>query len=156
MFRTHVNEIAGVPGMFGDGLTHWHGVSRALASHWFHVSVKRFHDGRFVAYEEMVNDEPRLVELLVAQDEELVVQEVQVVSPSWMNQGSGWRMEKLELLSMGYTQAGVPTSVLEVEGGAVYVDTHDPCLDVDSLTGLKELYRSRVARADAPEEPGRA
>lgn len=25
--------------MFGDGLLHWHGVSRALATHWYHVAV---------------------------------------------------------------------------------------------------------------------
>ena len=43
------------------------------------------HEGQFRAYEEMVSDEPRLVELLIAQDESMVVQEGQVVTPSWMN-----------------------------------------------------------------------
>lgn len=51
-------------GMFGDGLAHFHAVSRSLATHWYHVSLKRRHEDRFVAYEEMLNDEPRLVELL--------------------------------------------------------------------------------------------
>jgi len=81
MFRTYQSDIAGIPGMFGDGLSHWHGVSRALHSHWYHVTVERREDGRFVACVEMLNDEPRLVELLMSQDESLVVQEVQVVTP---------------------------------------------------------------------------
>ncbi|MGY3282478.1 hypothetical protein ACVW05_000050 [Pseudomonas fulva] len=130
--------------MFGDGLMHWHGVSRALATHWYHVSVQRLHEGQFRNHVDMVNDEARLVELLLDQDESLVVREVQATTPGWMNKGDGWKMEKLLSLSMGFSQEGVPVSILEVEGGAVYIDTHEPGLTVESLTGLKELYRSRT------------
>lgn len=136
-----MQDQAGAVGMFGDGLAHFHAVSRSLATHWYHVSLKRRHEDRFVAYEEMVNDEPRLVELLIAQGESLVIQEVQVVTPAWMNKGSGWKMEKLKSLSMGFNQVAVPICVLEVESGDVYVDTHQRDLDVDSLIGVKELYR---------------
>ncbi|WPK02114.1 hypothetical protein R6U79_07610 [Pseudomonas putida] len=156
MFRSHQADMAGIPGMFGDGLMHWHGVSRALATHWYHVSVQRLHEGQFRNYEEMLNDEMRLVELLVAQDENLVVQEVQAVTPSWMNKEGGWKMEKLTSLSMGHNQAGVAVCVLEVEGGAVYVDTHEPGLGADSLSGVKELYRRGMAQASAAAEPRRA
>lgn len=155
MFRSHQADMAGLPGMFGDGLMHWHGVSRALATHWYHVSVQRLHEGQFRNYEEMFNDEARLVELLVAQDESLVVQEVQAVTPSWMNKDGGWKMEKLTSLSMGHNQAGVAVCVLEVEGGAVYIDTHEQGLGVDSLNGVKELYRRGMAQAHA-SEPRRA
>lgn len=155
MFRSHQADMAGIPGMFGDGLMHWHGVSRALATHWYHVSVQRLHEGQFRNYEEMLNDEMRLVELLVAQDESLVVQEVQAVTPSWMNKDVGWKMEKLTSLSMGHNQAGVAVCVLEVEGGAVYIDTHEQGLGVDSLNGVKELYRRGMAQAHA-SEPRRA
>jgi hypothetical protein len=155
MFRSHQADLAGIPGMFGDGLMHWHGVSRALSTHWYHVSVQRLHEGQFRNYEEMLNDEPRLVELLMSQDESLVVQEVQVVTPGWMNNGVGWKMEKLISLSMGISRAEVPICVLEVESGEVYVDTHEPELDVGSLTGLKEVYRRRPV-TDAPDAKGRA
>ncbi|WP_150800859.1 hypothetical protein [Pseudomonas fluorescens] len=141
MFRISMQDQAGPVGMFGDGLAHFHAMSRSLATHWYHVSLKRRHEGRFVAYEEMLNDEPRLVELLVSQDESVVIQEVQVVTPAWMNKGSGWKMEKLKSLSMGFNQVAVPICVLEVESGDVYVDTHQRDLDVDSLIGVKELYR---------------
>lgn len=141
MFRISMQDQAGPVGMFGDGLAHFHAMSRSLATHWYHVSLKRRHEGLFVAYEEMLNDEPRLVELLVSQNQSVVVQEIQVVTPGWMNKGSSWKMEKLTSLSMGFNQAGVPICVLEVEGGDVYVDTHQRDLKVESLTGLKELYR---------------
>ncbi|MBD8623401.1 hypothetical protein [Pseudomonas sp. CFBP 13727] len=141
MFRISMQDQAGPVGMFGDGLAHFHAVSRTLVTHWYHVSLQRRHDGRFVAYEEMLNDEPRLVELLVSQDESMAVQEVQIVTPSWMNKGSSWRMEKLTSLSMGFNQVDVPICVVEVESGDVYVNTHQRDLDVNSLTGLKELYR---------------
>jgi hypothetical protein len=131
--------------MFGDGLAHFHAMSRTLATHWYHVSLKRRHEGRFVAYEEMLNDEPRLVELLISQDESLVIQDVQVVTPAWMNKGSGWKMEKLESLSMGFNQAEVPICVLQVESGDVYVNTHQRDLNVDALIGIRELYRRSAA-----------
>lgn len=156
MFHSHQADMAGIPGMFGDGLMHWHGVSRALATHWYHVSVQRLHEGQFRNYEEMINDEARLVELLLAQDESLVVREVQAVTPNWMNKDAGWKMEKLTSLSMGHNQAGVVVCVLEVEGGAVYVDTHEPGLGADSLNGVKELYRRGMAQASAAAEPRRA
>jgi hypothetical protein len=98
-----------------------------------------------VAYEEMLNDEPRLVELLISQSESVVVQEVQVVTPGWMNKGTSWRMEKLTSLSMGFNQAEVPICVLEVESGDVYVNTHQRDLDVGALVGVKELYRCSAA-----------
>lgn len=140
-----MQDQAGPVGMFGDGLAHFHAVSRSLATHWYHVSLKRRHEERLVAYEEMVSDEPRLVELLIAQDESLVVQDVQVVTPGWMNKGSSWKMEQLTSLSMGFNQVEVPICVLQVESGDVYFNTHQRDLDVGSLIGLKELYRRSAA-----------
>lgn len=144
-----MQDQAGPVGMFGDGLTHFHAMSRSLVTHWYHVSLKRRHEGRFVAYEEMLNDEPRLLELLLCQDESMVVQEVQVVTPGWMNKGLSWKMEKLTSLSMGFNQVEVPICVIKVEGGAVYVDTHQRDLDVASLKGVKELYRRSAPAATA-------
>ena len=140
-----MQDQAGPVGMFGDGLAHFHAVSRSLATHWYHVSLKRRHDERFMAYEEMVSDEPRLVELLISQDESMVIKEVQVVTPAWMNKGSSWKMEKLTSLSMGFNQVEVPICVLQVESGDVYVNTHQRDLDVDALVGVRELYRRSAA-----------
>lgn len=140
-----MQDQAGPVGMFGDGLAHFHAMSRSLVTHWYHVSLKRRHEGRFVAHEEMLNDEPRLVELLISQDENVVIQEVQVVTPAWMNKGSCWKMEMLTSLSMGFNQVEVPVCVLRVESGDVYVNTHQRDLDVDALVGVRELYRRSAA-----------
>lgn len=64
-----------------------------------------------------------------------------------MNKGDGWKMEKLTSLTMGFSMDEVPVSILEVEDGEVYIDTHEPGLKVESLTGLKELYRCRASNS---------
>lgn len=144
MFRTNTADQVGFEGMFGDGLAHFHSVSRVLGTHWYHVSLKRRHEDRFVSYEEFLNDESRLVQLLCSQGDDLVVHEVQVVTPGRMNKHAGWRMEKLKVLSMGFDRAEVPVCVLEVEDGRVYSDSYDSNFRLQSLTGLKELYRCRA------------
>jgi hypothetical protein len=145
MFRISIQNQAGPVGMFGGGRAHFHAMSRSLVTHWYHVSLKRRHEGRFVAYEEMLNDEPRLVELLVSQDESMAIQDVQVVTPAWMNKGSGWKMEKLKSLSLGFNQAEMQICVLHVESGDVYVNTHQRDLHVDALVRVRELYRRSAA-----------
>lgn len=149
MFRTSIHDQAGFTGMFGDGLAHWHSVSRALPTHWYHVSIKRRHEDRLMPYEEFLNDESSLVRLLTAQGEDLVVHEVQVVTPGRMNKHAGWRMEKLKVLSMGFNKAEVPVCVLEVESGRLYSDSFERDFKVQSLTGLKELYRCRAIESVA-------
>lgn len=140
MFRTHNTDIAGLPGMFGEGLAHWHAVSRSLATHWYHVSIKQRHEDRFVSQVEMLNDETKLFELITAQGEDFVLDELQVVSPSWINKSGGWRMERLTSVSVGYDKNDIPVCLMEVESGAVYVDVHDPTFDVSTLTNLRKIY----------------
>ncbi|WP_313432249.1 hypothetical protein, partial [Pseudomonas sp.] len=120
MFRSHQADMAGIPGMFGDGLMHWHGVSRALATHWYHVNVKRRIDGRFVSSQEMLNDEPKLHELVSAQDDDLQIDDVQVVTPARLNGTATWRMERLKSVSMGFDRNDCPVCLLEVERGQIY------------------------------------
>ena len=50
-------------------------------------------------------------------------------------------MELLTWFSVGFNQVEVPICILEVASGDDYLNTHQGCLDVESLTGLKELYR---------------
>jgi hypothetical protein len=142
MFRSHQADMAGIPGMFGEGLMHWHGVSRALASHWYHVSVKRRMDGRYVSSEELLNDEPRLHELVSAQSDDLQIEDVQVVTPSRLNGSRGWRMERLRSVSLGFDKNDCPVCLLEVESGEIYNDSHERSFDRASLRKVKELYRA--------------
>ncbi|WP_047528690.1 hypothetical protein [Pseudomonas sp. 11/12A] len=140
MFRTVDTEIAGFPGMFGDGLAHWHSVSRVLNTHWYHVAVKTRHEDRFADTVEFLNDETRLHELISSQNEDFVITEVQVQTPPWMNGGQSWRMEKLNAVSIGYDPNSVVICLLEVESGVVYTDAHDSSFDAQSLTNVKKIY----------------
>ncbi|MGY3171382.1 hypothetical protein ACVWYU_000756 [Pseudomonas sp. TE12234] len=140
MFRTIDTEMAGIPGMFGEGLAHWHRVSRVLNTHWYHVAVKIRHEDRFVDTVEFLNDETRLHELVSSQSEDLVITEVQVQTPPWMNRSKSWRMEKLNGVSIGYNPHSVVICLLEVESGIVYSDTHDDSFDARSLTNVKKIY----------------
>jgi hypothetical protein len=132
MFRTHTDEMAGLPGMFGEGLAHWHAVSRSLATHWYHVSIKQRYEDRLI--------ETKLFELISAQGPDLVIDELQVVSPPWINKSGSWRMERLTSVSVGYDKKEVPVCLLGVESGAVYTDVHDPTFDANTLTNLRKIY----------------
>jgi len=139
MFRTIIKDIEGVPGMFG-GLVHWHGISRALNIHWYHVCVKERLEGRFISMIEMLNDETRLLEVLELQNEDYVVTEIQALIPPWMTGSKTWRMEVLSAVSVGYDRFGAVICLLEVESGEVYADSHDRLFDPKLLTNVRKIY----------------
>ena len=140
MFRTIDTEMAGIPGMFGEGLAHWHSVSRVLNTHWYHVALKIRHDDHFVDTVEFLNDETRLHELTSSQNEDFFIAEVQVQTPPWMNRSKSWRMEKLSSVSIGYDSNSVVVCLLEAENGVIYTDAHDDSFDAKTLTNVKQIY----------------
>ena len=71
MFRTDDDDILGLPGMFGEGQCQWHQVSRVLRNHWYHVTVQAQQQGRITEAVLMVDSEPRLQKILIAQDDEM-------------------------------------------------------------------------------------
>lgn len=48
MFRTLDSDLIGVPGMFGEGVSHWNGVSRLLRTPWYHLTLSVENEGRLV------------------------------------------------------------------------------------------------------------
>jgi hypothetical protein len=140
MFRTYESDIAGVPGMFGEGLAHWHMISRTLQTHWYHVDLKVRHEDRLIPLVVMPNDESKLHEILKEQSANLVVTEVKVVTPPWMNKTGEWQMEKLARVSIGDDRNDTPVCLLEVASGSVYADVHDPFFNAESLTNIRKIY----------------
>ncbi|MBH3382832.1 hypothetical protein I5S53_02415 [Pseudomonas juntendi] len=140
MFRTDDNDLAGLPGMFGHGLAHWHAVTRMLRKHWFHLSVVMVGEGKGHEFELMVNDELKLQQVLQAQDDEVYVKDIQVVTPANMNGSGAWQMEKVSKLAIGDDQDRDAVCVVMVSGGAVYHDSYRSNLDVASLTNMRVLY----------------
>lgn len=142
MFRTLETDQAGITGMFGDGLAHWHAVSRVLGSHWYHVTIEITCEGNPTEVVLLINDERRLQAAYNYQDDEALITDVQVVTPAYMNGGKGWRMEPLKRVSLGENQDECSVCVIEVESGAVYHDSHCEGFDCSSLTNLREIYHS--------------
>ncbi|MHC8339389.1 hypothetical protein [Pseudomonas sp. HLT2-19-2] len=140
MFRTNESDMAGVPGMFGEGLSHWHMISRSIQTHWYHVTLKIRHEDRLVSLVVMPSDESKLHEILSSQSSDIVVTEVQAVTPPWMNRGGEWLMEKLSGVSIGFDGNDIQVCVLELESGSVYTDVHAPSFTVESLTKIRKIY----------------
>lgn len=140
MFRTHDSVLAGIPGMFGEGYKNWHMVERLLAMHWFHVALEHSEDGRTIPLVVMPSDVQMLTEILSQQDSTIVVTDIQVITPKWMNKSEGWKMEKLISLSVGDDQHGVRVSLLEVVGGVTYTDSHQDAFDTSALTNVCKVY----------------
>lgn len=146
MFRTEDSDLIGVPGVFGEGLAHWHSVSRLLRTHWYHLTIRLTDQGRSTEFVDMIEGEHRLQSMLVTQSAEREVTDVQVMTPAWMNKGAGWDMERVTKVSLGY-DGDFEVSLIEVEGGAVYHSSHRPGFQIDLLTDLHPIFLSSMIRS---------
>ena len=146
MFRTHDADMVGLPGMFGEGQCQWHQVSKVLRNHWYHVTVQAETEGRISEAVLMIDSEPRLQQVLIAQDAETIITEVQVVTPAHMNGKGGWRMEPLTKVMLGEDQNECVVCLLEVETGCKYHNSHQPGFSSDALNNLRPVYHVNMIR----------
>ena len=146
MFRTHDADMLGMPGMFGEGQYQWHQVSKVLRNHWYHVTVQAQHKGQTTEVVLMIDSEPRLQQVLIAQDEETIITDVQVVTPAYMNGSAGWRMEALTKVTLGEDQNECVVCLLEVETGSKYHSSHQPGFNSNVLSNLRPIYHANMIR----------
>ena len=146
MFRTHDADLLGLPGMFGEGQCQWHQVSRVLSTHWYHVTVQAKYESVITEAVLMVDSEPRLQQILSAQDADTIVTEVQVVTPAHMNGTAGWCMETLTQATLGDDENECAVCLLEVETGARYHSSHQPGFKSDVLRNLRPIYHANMIR----------
>ncbi|WP_282349015.1 hypothetical protein [Pseudomonas sp. PS01301] len=146
MFRTQDADLIGIPGMFGEGISQWHSVSRLLKTHWYHLTVRAEENGRSTELAFMVEGEQKLQRMLVAQDEQAFITDIQVVTPSYMNSKGIWSMEPLAKVTIGVDKDGFEACLLEVEDGAVYHNSHRPGFRPDLLTNLRPIYLASMIK----------
>lgn len=146
MFRTHDSDMLGLPGMFGEGQYQWHQVSKVLRNHWYHVTVQAKYEDRISEAVLMIDSEPRLQQLLIAQNAETIIIDVQVVTPAHMNGAGGWRMETLTKVTLGEDQNECVVCLLEVETGSKYHSSHQPGFNSDVLSNLRPVYHANMIR----------
>ncbi|MBP2873731.1 MULTISPECIES: hypothetical protein [Pseudomonas] len=146
MFRTHDADMLGLPGMFGEGQYQWHQVSKVLRNHWYHVTVQAKTEGRISEAVLMIDSEPRLQQVLIAQDAETIITEVQVVTPAHMNGTRNWRMETLTKVTLGEDENECVVCLLEVDTGSLYHSSHQPGFSSGALSNLRPIYHSNMIR----------
>lgn len=146
MFRTHDADMLGMPGMFGEGQYQWNQVSKVLRNHWYHITVQAKTKGRVSEAVLMVDSEPRLQQILISQDAEMVITEVQVVTPGHMNGTAGWRMEALRKVTLGEDENDCLVCLLEVDTGSQYHSSHRPGFSSDVLSNLRPIYHANMIR----------
>lgn len=147
MFRTVDNDLIGVPGLFGEGVSHWRGVSRLLRTPWYHLTLSVENEGRFSECAVMIDDTRQLQEILVSQGSDLGITEIMAVTPSWMNKTGGWQMQRLIRLTIGEDKIGSEVCLLEMNEGEVYHTSHQPDFQIEALTNLRPVFLSSMIRS---------
>lgn len=132
--------------MFGEGVSQWHSVSRLLKTHWYHVTVRAEENGRSSELAFMVDGEQKLQGMLIAQDSQISITDIQVVTPPYMNAKGTWHMEPLAKVTIGVDSDGCEACLLEVESGAVYHNSHRPEFHPDLLTNLRPIYLASMIK----------
>lgn len=144
MFRTIDSDLIGIPGIFGQGVSHWRGVSRLLRTPWYHVTVTVENEGRLSECAVMIDDTRQLQEMLVSQGTDLAITEIMAVTPSWMNKTTGWQMERLTRVTVGEDRTGCEVCLLEVAEGAVYHTSHQQDFEIEALANLRPVFLSSM------------
>ncbi|MEE4652411.1 hypothetical protein CU665_21555 [Pseudomonas syringae pv. actinidifoliorum] len=144
MFRTIDRDLVGIPGMFGEGVSQWRGVSRLLRTPWYHLTLSVENEGRLSECAAMIDDTRQLQEMLVSQGAGLVITEILAVTPSWMNKTTGWQMERLTKVTVGQDRAGSEVCLLEVANGAVYHTSHQRDFKIEALANLRPVFLSSM------------
>ena len=147
MFKTHDADMVGVPGMFGEGQYQWSQVSRILRTHWSHVTLQAKQEGRISEAALMVDTEHQLQQLLIAQDEEITVTDVQVVTPPWMNHCDSWGMDRVVKVTVGHDKDDCDVCLIEVDKGLVYHSSHRRGFQIESLKNLRPVFLEGMIRS---------
>lgn len=140
MFRTQDSDMAGVPGIFGEGQSLWHAISRSMETHYYHITVELSAEGRRGRYVIMVDDDRRLQKILLSQDSEAFVKSIRVVTPAYMNGTDDWEMEPLTRVAVGQDANDCFVTLITVRSGATYHTSHTDGFDQTTLTNLSPIF----------------
>ncbi|WP_193452584.1 hypothetical protein [Pseudomonas nitroreducens] len=121
MFRTHKQAEISSDELYGGDAQLWSVVEQSLHGPWFYVSVLEGHPGQTLCTMLMVQEVPVLEALLAQQSETMKIENVQLVTPSYLNNTNSWRMEVLSELVQLRSADSLCYQFL-VESGHRYVD----------------------------------
>jgi len=136
MFRTHKHAEIPINALYGDGVQLWSFVEHSLHAPWLYVTVAEQQHGQMFRNMLLVQEMSVFETLLYAQNEEMKVEDVQLVSPAHINNSAGWQMEPLSELAQ-INQGGMSCFVYQVVGGKWYLD----CLEAPITEEKLDLRR---------------
>lgn len=140
MFRTHRHAEIPINTLYGDGIQLWSVVEHSLHAPWLYVTVVEQQHGQTFRNMLLVQEMTVFEALLCAQNEEMQVEDVQLVSPAHMNDSTGWRMEPLSELAQ-LNHAGMAYFIYQVVGGKRYLDRLDASIPEEKLGQRRVIFQ---------------
>lgn len=140
MFRTHSSTSLGSRTNENDCF-YWSCVEHTLALPWFYITLKS-HESRATTMLQVMD--PGVFSELLAQHEELLwIEDVQLVSPPYMNGSSAWKMEALLRFSYCHSPDLGSFELYELECGKTYTTLEPEQLVNNDELEKTEIYKKR-------------
>lgn len=137
MFVTHRNAEQRPIGRIGNDHQYWHFVEQSIHSPWFYVSwASRLGEGKIVDIL-MIGDIATFEVFLAQVGTESWIEDVQLVSPGWLNGSGKWLMEPLMALTERCS-SGQKSYSYAVLQGATYLC--QPSAAQDSGSEVRLVY----------------
>ncbi|TCV79010.1 hypothetical protein EDC63_13813 [Sulfurirhabdus autotrophica] len=136
MFETTTAAEIPLPRAFGEDLRYWRYVSRNLHAPWFHVEFQIKIEDDYFSNMIFLEHVDQLIQL--QQDEEIVIIQIDLVSPSHLNQQGCWRMEPLSKILIGNKpDVGHDVKIFILRSGIRYVESG---ISEDALHSIRQLF----------------
>lgn len=122
MFKTHESMSVPILSTFSHEHSFWAMVERDTKTPWFHVTLRFRSDGHLVSRIYMPDTVQLLMQLLEGDTDSLYVEELQIVTPTKVNQKGRWRMDPLAQIELALGSDDDEIFIYTTEDGQVYVD----------------------------------
>lgn len=143
MFRTHRHAEIPINTLYGDGIQLWSAVEHSLHAPWLYVTVLEQQHEQTFRNMLLVQEVTVFEALLCAQNEEMQVEDVQLVSPAHMNDSTGWRMEALSELAQ-LNHSGMACFIYQVVGGKRYLDCLEASIPEEKFGQRRVIFQRNV------------
>jgi hypothetical protein len=121
MFRTTRDAAIPRPAFLGEDVQLWSYIEHGLHVPWFYVRLVHLEDGLQMSHMLMLSKVETLQSVLTEKTSTAWVEDVQLVSPSYVNKSDRWLMEPLlELTEVGNGPGTAKSYIYRVLGDRLY------------------------------------
>jgi len=146
MFKTPLTAEVFFPEVGAGNFRRWH-VAFHLDDLWFQMTLVTKEDGRIRRRGMMAGGVTIFKQLLGEQSPGMRIENVQAVTPGWMNQQGLCVMSPLDTLWVGQSRLGCNAYVLRLKTGKTYVYHADEGEDESDLQNLTQIYPVTAAHS---------